>query len=110
KGQQTRSFCHVDDLIEGFLRFMSLDGPIPGPINLGNPAEFTILALAEQVIDLTGSSSKLVYAPLPADDPQQRKPDISLAREKLQWEPTVQLREGLGRTIEYFDALLKGAH
>jgi UDP-glucuronate decarboxylase len=87
---------------------MALDGPVPGPINLGNPAEFTILELAQQVIELTGSSSKVVFAPLPSDDPLQRRPDISLAREKLQWEPKVQLREGLARTIEYFEALLGG--
>jgi UDP-glucuronate decarboxylase len=106
KGEQTRSFCYVDDLVEGFLRFMALDGPCPGPINLGNPAEFTILALAQQVIELTGSSSKLVYSPLPVDDPMQRRPDIALAREKLGWEPTVQLTEGLKKTIAYFDQLL----
>jgi UDP-glucuronate decarboxylase len=110
KGEQTRSFCYVDDLIDGFLRFMQLDPPYPGPLNLGNPAEFTIVALAEQVIKLTGSSSKVVYAPLPADDPLQRCPGISLAREKLGWEPTVQLKEGLARTIAYFDALLKAGH
>jgi UDP-glucuronate decarboxylase len=100
----------VDDLIEGFLRFMQLDAPFAGPINLGNPNEFTIVSLAEQVISLTGSRSRLVYAPLPSDDPLQRRPDISLAREKLQWEPTVQLREGLTRTIAYFDELLKSGH
>jgi UDP-glucuronate decarboxylase len=110
KGRQTRSFCYVDDLVEGFLRFMQLEPPFPGPINLGNPGEFTIVALAEQVIGLTGSSSRLVYSPLPADDPLQRRPDISLAKEKLQWEPTVQLREGLMKTIAYFDALLKAGH
>ena len=106
KGEQTRSFCYVDDLIDGFLRFMRLEDPFPGPINLGNPGEFTIVALAELVIRLTGSRSKLVYAPLPADDPMQRKPDIGVAREKLLWEPTVQLREGLVKTIAYFDELL----
>jgi UDP-glucuronate decarboxylase len=108
KGEQTRSFCYVDDLIEGFLRFMRLEPPFPGPINLGNPAEFTIVALAEQVLKLTGSRSRLIYEALPSDDPLQRRPDISLAREKLQWEPTVQLREGLSKTITYFDELLKG--
>jgi UDP-glucuronate decarboxylase len=106
KGQQTRSFCFVDDLVEGFLRFMALEGPCAGPINLGNPAEFTILSLAQQVIELTGSSSKLVYSELPVDDPMQRRPDITLAREKLDWEPTVQLTEGLQKTIAYFDQLL----
>jgi UDP-glucuronate decarboxylase len=106
KGQQTRSFCYVDDLVEGFLRFMALAGPCPGPINLGNPAEFTILALAEQVIELTGSPSRLVFSKLPVDDPMQRRPDITQAREKLAWEPTVQLTEGLNKTIAYFDQLL----
>jgi UDP-glucuronate decarboxylase len=110
KGEQTRSFCYVDDLVEGFLRFMRLEPPFPGPINLGNPGEFTIVALAEQVIKLTGSASRLVYAPLPADDPLQRRPDISMAREKLQWEPTMLLKEGLAKTIAYFDALLKTGH
>ncbi len=107
KGEQTRSFCYVDDLVEAFLRFMRMEPPFAGPINLGNPREFTIIALAEQVISLTGSRSRLVYAPLPADDPLQRRPDITLARDKLQWEPTVQLKEGLGKTIAYFDELLK---
>jgi UDP-glucuronate decarboxylase len=107
KGEQTRSFCHVDDLVEGFVRFMEAPGPLPGPINLGNPREFTILQLAEQVVNLTNSTSQLVFRPLPADDPQQRRPDITLAREKLDWEPAVQLREGLLRTIEYFDGRLK---
>jgi UDP-glucuronate decarboxylase len=109
KGEQTRSFCYVDDLIEGILRFMRLDPPFAGPINLGNPGEFTIVALAEQVINLTGSASRVVYAPLPADDPLQRRPDISLAQQKLLWEPTVQLREGLVKTIAYFDALLSAS-
>jgi UDP-glucuronate decarboxylase len=107
KGQQTRSFCYVDDLVEAFVRYMALDGPVPGPINLGNPAEFTILELAEQVIDLTGSASKLVFERLPADDPLQRRPDITVARETLRWEPLVQLRVGLARTIDYFEKLLQ---
>ena len=107
RGEQTRSFCYVDDLVEGFVRFMEAPGPLPGPINLGNPREFTILQLAEQVINLTNSTSQLVFRPLPADDPQQRRPDITLAGEKLGWEPAVQLREGLLRTIEHFDGLLK---
>jgi UDP-glucuronate decarboxylase len=110
KGQQTRSFCYVDDLVEGFLRFMQLEPPFTGPLNLGNPGEFTIVELAELVISLTGSSSRLVFAPMPSDDPLQRKPDISLAREKLDWQPHVQLREGLVKTIAYFDALLKSGH
>jgi UDP-glucuronate decarboxylase len=106
-GTQTRSFCYVDDLIDGFVRFMELEEPFPGPINLGNPAEFTIAQLAEQVIDLTHSSSQIVLRPLPSDDPTQRRPDIRLAQEKLQWQPSVPLRDGLVRTIAYFDELLK---
>jgi UDP-glucuronate decarboxylase len=115
-GLQTRSFCYVDDLIEGFLRFMDLpvgeDGApgFPGPINLGNPGEFTIRQLAEKIIDLTGSQSQLVFRPLPADDPLQRKPDISRARELLAWEPTVHLEEGLLKTIAYFDTLLSASN
>ena len=109
KGQQTRSFCYVDDLVEGFLRFMALEEAFPGPINLGNPGEFTILQLARQVIELTGSKSKIVYAELPVDDPVRRRPDISVAQEMLNWEPTVQLTEGLKKTISYFDKLLTRA-
>ena len=112
-GSQTRSFCYVDDLIEGFVRFMDVlwdvDGAsqgFPGPINLGNPQEFTIRQLAEMVIKLTGASSKLVFKPLPSDDPMQRKPDIGRAREVLGWEPRVQLEMGLGKTIGYFEDLL----
>jgi len=111
-GEQTRSFCYVDDLVEGFLRFMDLPGDsssepgFPGPMNLGNPNEFTIRQLAELVIELTGTSSKLVFRPMPTDDPRQRKPDITAARARIGWEPTVQLREGLKRTIEYFDGVL----
>ncbi|MEM0967429.1 MAG: UDP-glucuronic acid decarboxylase family protein [Verrucomicrobiota bacterium] len=100
-GEQTRSFCYVDDLISGFLLLMDQD-EITGPVNIGNPGEFTIKELAEWVIRLTGSSSKLVNEPLPADDPMQRKPVIDVAKEKLGWEPRVQLEEGLTRTIEYF--------
>jgi UDP-glucuronate decarboxylase len=114
-GLQTRSFCYADDLIEGFIRFMDVpwdvDGAnhgFPGPINLGNPHEFTIRQLAEMVIKLTGASSKLVFKPLPSDDPMQRKPDIGRARELLGWEPTVQLEAGLGKTIGYFEKLLGG--
>jgi UDP-glucuronate decarboxylase len=106
EGQQTRSFCYVDDLIEGFLRLMDTEEGFPGPVNLGNPGEFTIRQLAEQVIKLTGSKSELVFKPLPSDDPLQRQPDISLARSKLSWEPTVQLEAGLGKTIDYFRQLL----
>ncbi|MGE9292122.1 MAG: UDP-glucuronic acid decarboxylase family protein [Puniceicoccales bacterium] len=107
EGQQTRSFCYRDDLIEGMIRLMNNDQDFTGPCNIGNPGEFTIRELAEKVIELTGSSSKLVFEPLPSDDPKQRKPDITLAREKLGWEPTVALEEGLKKTIEYFDDLLK---
>ncbi len=111
-GLQTRSFCYVDDLVEGFLRFMDLPAGengqpgFPGPINLGNPVEFTMRQLAEKVIELTGSKSKMTFRPLPADDPMQRKPDIGRAREHLKWEPKVQLAEGLQHTIRYFDQLL----
>ncbi len=107
-GQQTRSFCYASDLIEGFIRLMDTDEAVTGPINLGNPGEFTMIQLAEMVIELTGSKSKLETRPLPADDPKQRRPDITQAQEKLGWQPTVPLREGLGKTIEYFDNLLKG--
>ncbi|GEP01469.1 UDP-glucuronic acid decarboxylase family protein [Methylobacterium haplocladii] len=103
-GQQTRSFCYVDDLIEGFVRMMGTVPNVTGPINIGNPVESTIRELAETVIDLTGSSSKLVYRPLPPDDPRQRRPDISKARDVLGWEPKVALREGLARTIAYFES------
>jgi UDP-glucuronate decarboxylase len=107
EGQQTRSFCYVDDLIEGFLRLMTTEEGFPGPVNLGNPKEFTIRELAERVLKLTGSSSRLDFKPLPADDPTQRQPDIRVAREKLGgWEPQVQLEQGLEKTISYFDALL----
>ena len=106
-GAQTRSFCYVDDLINAFIAFMDKDGDLPGPINIGNPNEFTIKQLAENVIDLTGAKSKLVYRPLPSDDPKQRQPNIEKAKEALGWSPTVQLRDGLTKTIEYFDGLLK---
>ncbi len=104
-GSQTRSFCYVDDLLDGMLRFM--DHPsLLGPVNVGNPGEFTIRQLAEQVIDLTGSKSRIVEKPLPGDDPRQRQPDISLARKELGWEPKVELREGLKKTIAYFEETL----
>jgi len=106
RGQQTRSFCYVDDLIEGFLRFMETADEVTGPMNLGNPAEFTILELAEKVIRLTRSRSTITHAPLPADDPLQRKPDITMAREMIGWQPAVQLEQGLERTIHYFRQLL----
>jgi len=112
QGLQTRSFCYVDDLIEGFIRFMDLpvgeDGApgFPGPINLGNPVEFTMIELAQLVIQLTNSNSKFIFMPLPADDPTQRKPDISLAKQYLDWTPLIKLELGLSKTIEYFDILL----
>jgi UDP-glucuronate decarboxylase len=102
EGQQTRSFCYVDDLVEGFIRLMECDDDVTGPVNLGNPGEFTIRELAEQVLAQTGSSSSMVQEPLPQDDPKQRRPDITRAREVLGWEPTVQLETGLERTIDYF--------
>jgi UDP-glucuronate decarboxylase len=105
-GQQTRSFCYVDDIIEGLLRMMNSPHEVSGPINLGNPGEFTILELADLVRELTGTTSKIDWHPLPTDDPVRRKPDITRAREVLGWQPTVQLREGLQRTIEYFEDLL----
>ncbi len=105
-GRQTRSFCYVDDLIEGFIRLMAAPDDVTGPINLGNPGEFTIRELAEKVIALTGSSSKIVRRPAPVDDPKQRQPDIRLARKHLKWKPTVPLERGLERTIAYFDRLL----
>ena len=106
-GQQTRSFCYVDDMIDGFLNMMESSNSVIGPVNLGNPNEFTMLELAEKVRELTGGSSKLVFKPLPSDDPKQRKPDIALAKEKLSWAPTVELEEGLSKTIEYFRKKLK---
>ncbi|MCF6177323.1 MAG: SDR family oxidoreductase [Victivallaceae bacterium] len=106
-GEQTRSFCYRDDLVDALIRMMNTPPDINGPINIGNPNEFTIRQLAENIIELTGSKSKLVYRPLPVDDPKQRQPNISKAKAILNWEPTTQLREGLGLTIEYFDNLLK---
>jgi UDP-glucuronate decarboxylase len=105
-GSQTRSFCYVDDLIDGFQSLMETWSEVTGPINLGNPNEFTIAQLATLVIELTGSKSKIVHEKLPSDDPRQRKPDITQARDVLSWEPRVQLREGIGKTIDYFDGLL----
>ncbi len=101
-GQQTRSFCYVDDLIEAIICMMNSAPDFPGPVNIGNPGEFTMLELAEKIIKLTGSKSQLRYQPLPADDPKQRQPDITLAREKLKWEPKVNLEDGLKETIAYF--------
>jgi UDP-glucuronate decarboxylase len=105
-GSQTRSFCYVDDLVSGLIGLMETPKDVVGPVNLGNPAEFTIRQLAEAVLDLTGSRSKLVFRDLPVDDPRQRQPDIARAREVLGWAPTVELQEGLSRTTEYFEKLL----
>jgi UDP-glucuronate decarboxylase len=105
-GTQTRSFCYVDDMIDGFTRLMNSPDETTGPVNLGNPGEFTIRELAEKIVDITGSASPLDYQPLPSDDPTQRQPDISLARETLGWEPEITLDEGLKRTIPYFEQIL----
>ena len=105
EGTQTRSFCYVDDLIEAMIRAMATGDDFTGPVNIGNPGEFTILQLAELVIELTGSKSKLILLPLPSDDPRQRQPNITLAKNMLGgWEPTIELRDGLQRTINYFKA------
>ncbi|QTA93084.1 UDP-glucuronic acid decarboxylase family protein [Desulfonema magnum] len=105
-GSQTRSFCYVDDLIEGIIRFMNSSDDFTGPVNMGNPAEFSILELAEKIVSLTGSSSEIVFRALPSDDPKQRRPDIRLAKANLRWEPEIPLKEGLKHTIAYFDALM----
>jgi UDP-glucuronate decarboxylase len=101
-GNQTRSFCYVDDLISGMIALMETEDEVTGPVNVGNPGEFTIRELATKVIELTGSKSEIIQHPLPADDPKQRRPDISLAQRFLGWEPTVRLEDGLTRTIDYF--------
>ena len=107
-GQQTRSFQYVDDLVEGMIRMMNTADDFTGPVNIGNPGEFTMLELAKNIVDITGSKSKIVYLPLPKDDPTQRQPDIILAKEKLGgWHPSISLKDGLDRTIKYFDELLK---
>lgn len=106
-GLQTRSFQYVDDLVEAMLRMMATEDSFTGPVNTGNPGEFTMLELANLILELTGSKSKLIFLPLPGDDPKQRRPDIERAKEKLGWEPKVQLKEGLIKTIEYFDTILK---
>ncbi len=108
-GSQSRSFQYIDDLLDGMIRFMATDDEITGPINMGNPNEFTMLELAREVLDLCNSKSKISYLPLPENDPVQRRPDTTYARELLQWEAKVQLREGLKKTIDYFDQLLKAA-
>jgi len=106
EGTQTRSFCYVDDLIEGLIRMMNGPDDFIGPVNLGNPDEFSILGLAEMIVALTDSRSKIIFKPLPQDDPLQRQPDITLARKRLDWEPKLNLEEGLKRTIEYFRSVL----
>ena len=106
-GTQTRSFCYVDDLIDGFLRLMSMPEDFTGPVNLGNPCEFSMIELANKVRELTGSRSELIYKPLPTDDPKQRQPDITIARERLAWEPNINLDAGLTATVGYFEKLLK---
>ncbi len=111
-GCQTRSFCYVDDLIDGMVRMMESPVDLTGPVNLGNPNELTIRELAETIIEMTGSSSELIFLPLPADDPKRRQPNIDKASEELGWKPNVPLRQGLEKTIEYFDQLLneRGLH
>src|SRR5258707_9372743 len=106
EGLQTRSFCYVDDLVDGLVRFMDTPADITGPVNIGNPSEFTIMELAQMVVDLVGSRSKIVHRPLPENDPKQRQPDISLAQELFGWKPRVALKEGLTSTIAYFECLL----
>jgi UDP-glucuronate decarboxylase len=102
EGQQTRSFCYVDDLVEAILRFMNADDGFPGPLNLGNPSELTILELAQMIIRMTASRSKIVFKPLPHDDPERRRPDISQAAARLNWAPTTDLEDGIARTVQYF--------
>lgn len=106
-GSQTRSFCYVDDMITAFMALMATGDEVTGPINVGNPGEFTMLELAKAVIDITGSKSKIEHRPLPSDDPRQRRPDISKAKQVLGWEPTIALRQGLERTVAYFDQVIK---
>jgi UDP-glucuronate decarboxylase len=105
-GSQTRSFCYVDDLVDGLVRFMNSAESLIGPVNFGNPTEFTILELAQKVIEITGSKSQIIYKPLPQDDPRQRKPDITMAKRELDWTPSIALQEGLKETIAYFDRTL----
>ena len=106
-GSQTRSFCYVDDLVEGMMRMMDSGSGLKGPVNIGNPEEITIRQLAEKIIELTGSELKMVYAELPMDDPVQRRPDITLAKKELGWEPEVDLEDGLQRTIAYFEKMIR---
>ena len=105
-GSQTRSFCYVSDMIDGFVKLMESDDSVVGPVNLGDPAEMSILEIAQKIIDMTGSDSKIIFRPLPSDDPVQRRPDISLAREKLGWLPEIGLDQGLSSTIKYFKTIL----
>ena len=107
-GNQTRAFCYVDDMIDGFVRLMGTKDDCTGPMNLGNPGEFTIRELAEKILEMTGSRSKIVHKPLPTDDPKQRQPDIGLAKGVLGWEPQVPLEKGLEKTIAYFEGILGG--
>ena len=109
-GEQTRSFCYVDDLIDGLIKLMDTADNFTGPINLGNPEEFTILELAEKIIKLMGSNSKIKHEKLPLDDPRQRQPDIGLAKKTLGWEPNIELEKGLKKTIEYFENISRGKH
>lgn len=109
-GSQTRSFCYVDDLITCMVRFMAAPEDVTGPVNMGNPREFTIRELAEKIVELTGSTSRIIYEPLPGDDPKQRRPDITRAKTLLHWEPRIPLEQGLQKTIAYFDNLLRGRH
>ena len=106
EGKQTRSFCFVSDLVDGLIRLMDSREGFTGPVNIGNPVEFTMHELADAVIELTGSKSKITHVPLPPDDPQQRQPDIALARKELNWQPTIQLRDGLAQTIDYFRTIV----
>jgi UDP-glucuronate decarboxylase len=106
KGQQTRSFQYVDDLVDGMIKLMASPDSFTGPVNVGNPNEFTILELAEKVIQLTGSNSKIIYKPLPSDDPMMRQPDISIAKKELNWAPKIELEEGLIKTIEFFKSVI----
>jgi UDP-glucuronate decarboxylase len=106
-GNQSRSFCYIDDLVEGFVRLMNSPDPVVGPVNLGNPGEFTILELAQRVLEMTGSKSELVFRPLPADDPRQRRPDITVAQKELGWDPGINLGQGLERTIAYFAGVVE---
>lgn len=106
-GTQTRSFCYIDDMVDGFLKMMESPTEITGPINMGNPTEFTMLELAEQILIQTKSNSKIIFKPLPSDDPKQRQPDITLAKSDLGWEPTINLEDGLTKTIEYFNGILE---